>query len=264
MRKYLEVAKILFKAQLSWRFDIAFNMIFITIKILFAFIIWGAVFGEHKEVAGFNFNTMLSYYIISSFLSQLEMSEGVSGEISGRIRNGSFSKYMVIPVKIEGYFLAQTFGAAALHMIFNLIAAIVWVFIFHIRFTVTNDPFLILSAALMVILGLVFMVQLNFFIGILAFKFQDIGLFLMIKGNIVVFVTGTMIPLILLPGVIQSVMRLFPFYYVTYLPSMLFIGRNAGEILIGLLTLSLWMLAFVFINKISYGRLRRKYDGVGI
>ena len=43
MKKYLEIGKVLFKAQLSWRFDIAFNMIFTIIKILFAYIVWGAI-----------------------------------------------------------------------------------------------------------------------------------------------------------------------------------------------------------------------------
>jgi ABC-2 type transport system permease protein len=81
MKKYMEVAKVLFKAQLAWRFDIAFNMLFTVTKILFAYILWGAVFGERMEVAGFTFDAMLSYYIISSFISQMEMSDGVSGEI---------------------------------------------------------------------------------------------------------------------------------------------------------------------------------------
>ena len=70
------------------------------------------------------------------------------------------------------------------------------------------------------------MIQLNYFLGILAFKFQEIRMFLMIKGNIVAFITGTLVPLVLLPQGIVSAMRFFPFYYVTYLPSMLLIGKK--------------------------------------
>jgi len=264
MRKYLEIGRVLFKAQLSWRFDIAFNMLFTVVKVLFATIVWGAIFGSRDTVAGFTLDAMLTYYIVSSFLSQLEMSEGVSGEISSRIRDGSFSKYMVVPVRMEGHFMARTFGTAALYMIFNLIAAVVWVLLFGIRFTLAGDPALIACAALMVLLGLVFMVQLNFFIGILAFKFQDVWLFLMIKNNLVAFVTGTMVPLALLPEAVVSVMRFFPFYSVTYLPSMLLIGRNAEEALGGLLVLAAWTAALTIGNPLLFRRLRKKYDGVGI
>ena len=99
MRKYGETAVIYFKAQLVWRADAVFNMLFTITKIIFAYVLWGAVFEGKESIAGFTFHSMLSYYIISSFLSQIEMSGGISGEISSRIRNGTFSKYMVIPMK---------------------------------------------------------------------------------------------------------------------------------------------------------------------
>ena len=100
MKKYLEIAKTLFKAQMVYRFDVVMTVICTLAKILFAVVLWGAVFDGHETVAGFTYGEMLSYYIIAAFLSQIEMSEGVSGEISGRIRDGTFSKYMVLPVGV--------------------------------------------------------------------------------------------------------------------------------------------------------------------
>jgi ABC-2 type transport system permease protein len=192
------------------------------------------------------------------------MSDGVSGEISARIRDGSFSKYMVIPVNIEGHFLAQNVGVIAFYSIFNFIAAVVWIFVFKINFVFTKDISMILSAVIICILGLIFMIELNFFLGILTLKFQDIGLFLMIKNNIIAFITGSIIPLTLVPNAILQVMRFFPFYYVTYLPSMLLIGKNSDEALLGITTLALWLIAFKVINRVTYNRLRVRYDGVGI
>ncbi len=264
MNKYLEISKITFKSQLAWRFDIAVNVVFTIAKILFAYILWQGIFDHRSMVAGFTFDSMLSYYIINSFLSQLDMSVKVSEELSNRIRTGTFSKYMVIPVNIQGYFLAQTAGASVFYLIFNLIAAVVWIFIFGIRFTFTNNQWLILAAFVFVLLGLIFMIQLNYFLGLLTLKFQDIYLFLMIKNNLVAFIAGTLIPLALLPEIVLQVMRYFPFYYCSYLPSMLLIGRNVNEIGFGLITLSSWVLIFIVINKIAYERLRVKYDGVGI
>jgi ABC-2 type transport system permease protein len=264
MKKYIEIAKIIFKAQLAWRFDIAVNVLFTIAKILFAYILWNSIFAERTIVAGFTFHSLLSYYIINSFLSQLDMSEGVSGELSSRIRSGTFSKFMVIPVNIQGYFIAQTAGASIFYLIFNFIAAIIWIFVFRINFTFTSNPIIQLSALLLVLLGLLFMIQLSYFLGLLALKFQDIYIFLMIKGTLVAFVTGTLIPLTLLPDSIITVMRVFPFYYITYLPSMLLIGRNDNEIGFGLILLTIWVLLFAFINKYTYNRLRVRYDGVGI
>lgn len=256
--------KIFFKAQITYRFDVAMTVLFAVTKILFAYVLWGAIFGQNKTVAGFTFPMMLSYYIISSFLSQIEMSNGVSDEISDRIKGGTFSKYMVIPADTQGYFAAQTFGAMAFYLLFIFAATVVWVFIFGIKFTITSSAALIIAAVVMVVLGLLFMIQLNYFLGILAFKFQDISIFLMIKGNIVSFITGTLVPLVLLPSSVVSIMRFFPFYYVTYLPSMLLIGKNESEAFIGIAILAAWLLAFTILNKFAYNKLRVVYDGVGI
>ncbi len=264
MRKYAEIAKILFKVQIAWRFDVAISVLFTVSKILFAYILWGAIFGKNVTIAGFTFPMMLSYYITSSFLSQIEMSDGVSSEIGDRIRGGTFSKYMVVPVNTQGYFIAQSFGKMAFYLIFNLLVTVVWVFVFSIKFSVTSSIFVIIATIIMIILGFLFMIQLNYFLGILAFKFQDISIFLMIKGNIVAFITGTLVPLVLLPQGIVSIMRFFPFYYVTYLPSMLLIGKNESEALIGIIVLSAWLLLFTMLNRFAYNKLRVIYDGVGI
>lgn len=264
MNKYIEIARIQFKAQMAYRFDVAMTVLFTVTKILFAYILWGAIFAQNEVVAGFTFPMMLSYYIISAFLSQIEMSDSVSSDVSERIRGGTFSKHMVIPASVNGYFIAQTLGRMAFHLLFVMMGTILWILLFGVDFVITSNILTILSAVVIILLGLLFMVQLNFFLGMLAFMFQDIGFFLIIKSNIATFVTGGLIPLMLLPEGIVSVMKFLPFYYVTYLPSMLFIGRNEQEAVTGIIMLSIWLFVFVLLNKIAYQKMRIIYDGVGI
>jgi ABC-2 type transport system permease protein len=239
-------------------------MIFTISKILLAYVLWGAIFGKQSIVSGFTFNTMLSYYIISSFLSQLDQSSNIGWQIAREIKNGSFSKYMVRPMGIFRYFSSQAVGVTAFLLSFNLVAAIIWVFIFRINFVISSSYQIIFSAVLLTLLGLLFMIQINYFIGILAFKFLDTSIFMMIKDNIVQFVTGALIPITLLPSEVIRVMTFFPFYYISYLPSMLLIGRNHGEIIPGIFILTLWNIVFGIINSITYKNLKSVYDGVGI
>ncbi|MCC0782504.1 ABC-2 family transporter protein [Clostridioides sp. ES-S-0108-01] len=264
IRKYYEIAKINFKLQLIWRFDVAVNMMFTIVKILFAYILWKAIFGENNLISGFTFNSMLSYYIISSFLSGIDMSRSTSEEICNRVKIGTFSKYMIIPIDIQNYFFSKNFGMTFFYLAFNMLSAFVWIFIFRIDFAFTSNPVQILISILMIVLGLIFMMQLHFFIGILSFKFIEISFFRMIVDNMTEFVTGTMIPLVLLPETVVTIMKLFPFYYTTYLPSMLLIGRNSNEAIQGLIIIALWVISFFIINKIIYKRMRVLFDGVGI
>ena len=116
----------------------------------------------------------------------------------------------------------------------------------------------------MALLGLIFMTEFQFFIGILSFKFLEISMFRIIADNIVIFITGAVIPLSLLPETVIAVMRIFPFYYIIYLPSMLVIGRNGNEAVSGLIILSVWALVFFIINDLLYKRLRVLFEGAGI
>lgn len=264
MRKYREVAKVHFKTQMAWRADVIFQMLFTVMRILFAYLLWGIIFEQKTEVAGFTFHGMLSYYIISSFLTQLEMSGGISEEINARIRKGTFSNYMVMPVSVEGYFFAQEAGTAAFYFGFDLIAALIWIFVFRIQFVLTQDIFILACALIMAFLGLFFMVQFHYYLGILTFQYEEISTFLLIKNNLMALVTGSIVPLALFPEIVVKGMKGLPFYYVTYLPSMLLTGRCKKEAVTGLFVLAVWCVIMQAVIVVTWKKYSRKYDGVGI
>ena len=264
MRKYIEVFRLSFKMQIIWRFDVAMTTAATVGRILTAWILWGAVFSVHETVGGFSFNAMLSYYIISSVLTSLDMSNQISGEISYIIRNGQFSKHMVTPMNPQGFFGMMAAGESAFHLFFSLAAAILCALLFRVNLTLTSDPVQILYAVVMILTGLLFMISLNYFLGILAFKYQNVDSFLHIKGHLIAFTTGTLVPLSLLPDNFISIMRFLPFYYVTYQPAMILTGQSDPNIEIGLFIIAGWTAAFLAINGLSYRRLRIKYDGVAI
>lgn len=264
MRKYVAVAKLYFKAQLVWRVDVIFNMILTVLRIMFAWLLWRLIFTGKNEISGFTFHSMLSYYIVSSFLTQLEMSKRIGREINQRIRNGTFSRYMVIPVNVEGYFTAMEAGIVLFYITFDLAVTVLWTAVFRIRFTFTDKPFVIVCAGIMILLGLFFMVQLNFFLGLLTLKYQGIDTFLMIKNQIIALVCGSIIPLALFPEEVVNLMRLLPFYYVTYLPSMLLVGYCENEAVSGIFILTGWCVLMQFVLQLTWRTYIRKYDGVGI
>lgn len=264
MKKYIETTKIKFKTQMAYRFDILISIVFSVSRIILAYVLWSAIYSSRDEVAGFTFNGMISYYILSAFISQLNQTSSAGWQISAEIRQGLFSKYMVRPMNIFGYFTAHTAGSALFLMIFNLVAAVLWTYLFGVKITLSGSFVGILHAIALILLGLFFMMQLNYYIGILAFKFLDIGAFMMIKDNIVEFVSGSFVPLALLSDRILLVMKYLPFYYVSYLPTMLLLGRNVEEALTGLMVLTAWNIAFAVLNAVTFRKLKYRYDGVGI
>ena len=264
MRKYLEVFRWSFKMQIVWRFDVAMTMLATMCKILAAWILWRAIFDQHEYIRGFSFQTMLSYYIIVSLLNSLDFSSQISGEVSYLIRDGGFSKHMVTPMNPFGFFSFMAAGETAFHFAFSCLAAFLCSVLFNIRILFTANLLNAAAALILILMGLFFMMCLHYLLGILTFKFLNIKALIFITNNVTAFLTGALVPLALLPSSIQNIMKLFPFYYVSYVPAMLLTGRLGEEALPGMVILSLWVSGFILLIRFSYSRLRNGYEGVGI
>ena len=265
MKKYIEVFRLSFKMQIIWRFDVIMTMVATVARIVAAWILWLAIFEGKESVGGFTLEAMLSYYIAAAIISSIDFSHQVSGEVSWLIKDGGFSKHMVTPMNPLGFFGSMNGGESAFHLGFSLLAAIFCAAAFRITVVYTADAFQILLALIIMLIGMVFMVGYHYFVGIMAFKFLDIGFFMHVQGCIISFATGSMIPLSLLPGSVVGVLRFLPFTHVVYTPAMLLTGQiNAADGLAGLCVISAWAVAMLASAQTMYKRMRIKYDGVGI
>jgi len=265
MKKYLAVAKILFKAQIVYRFEVAMTALAAIGTVLFAWILWGAAFNGREFIGGYTFQSMLSYYIVSSFISSFDKSNGVSFEVSERIRGGTFSKYMTIPVNPQLHFLSQNLGISAYYALFSVLSAVFCALVFGVKLSISTDPIAIMCSFALMLIGAAFMVCFRFFIGILTFKFQDIGFFIHVQMGLISFLTGSVVPLALLPEGLLRTLNFLPFIHVIYTPVALITGQtDAARGLLGLLILSGWMAVMLVINQKVYNRLRVKFDGVGV
>ena len=265
MKKYMAVAIMLFKAQMAYRFDVMMTAASTVWRVAFAWILWGAIFTGRDDVGGFTFQAMLSYYVVNSFLTTMDMSGGVSMEVSDRIRGGTFSKFMVIPSNPQFHFLSQTLGVSAYYGLFAVLAAAVSALVFRVDLVFTADPSRIFLAIAIFLLGIVCMNSCQFFVGLWAFRFQDIRFLLFTFPTVVQFFRGEFVPLSLLPDAFAYVLRYLPFTHITYTPTMLLTGRmDLAEGLRGLAVLGVWTVGMMIVSQLTYNRLRIKYAGVGV
>lgn len=264
MKKYIEIGKITFKAELVYRFDVFVGILLSIFRIFLSFILWSALFQGKSEIGGFTFSMMVTYYIIISFFSKLDTSEGIVNQLSSEIRQGKFSKYLVQPLKPLGYFICCNYARTLFICFISGFVTLLFFLIFN-KYLVFNASFsMVLTAVFINLLGLNFLMLLNYFIGILSFKFYDISAFNMIKQSIFEFITGTFIPLALFPAWIQGCMKLFPFYYIYYYPAAMIVTGDNKEVFLAIGALIFWNALMFIVIKIIYERLRRKFEGVGV
>lgn len=264
MKKYVEIGKISMKTQMTYRFDVWAGSMMPFIRVFLAYALWKALFQGKEVIAGFSFGMMLTYYILNAFIQRLDQSNNMVWDTAGEIREGRFSKYMVRPVSPLGHFLSVSFGKTVYILLITVLTVLMLALLFRDQFIWPANLINLAAATLMVVLGLLFMALLNYLTALLAFKFNDVTGWHLIKGNVVEFLAGALLPLSLLPDWMQGIMRFFPFYYVQYLPASLYLGMRTDEALPGLAILMLWDGVLAFLAVGAYHRFRRVYEGVGV
>lgn len=261
--KYLETGKISMKNQVAYRFDVFVRSILPFIRLFLAYALWKALYAGQSEIGGMSFEMMMTYYLIASFLLRLDQSSGLVWETAEEIREGRFSKYMVRPISPLGHFLAASL-AKTLYVLLLVLPAVVVLAAFMHRILLPPAGWMNLAGAcLMGFMGLIFLCLLNYLTAMLAFKFNDITGWHLLKENLVEFLSGSLVPLSLLPEWIQEAMRFFPFYYMQYLPASLYLGLKTEEFVPGLIILGLWITGLYGLSVFVYHRFRRIYEGVG-
>ncbi len=264
MKKYVEVFKSSLKEMLEYRFDVFSGAIFSIFSIVIAFFMWRVIFENETVVAGYTFNMMMTYYIIVNFMTMMDGSSKVSKRLAGEIKNGHFTKYIVKPISPLKYYFAVIMSKGVYIFLFNVITTILWIVILSDYFIVVNNLSIIFYAVTIFILGSVFLALLNYFFTILTFWILEVTAFFMIKDNIVLLVSGSLVPLQILPIGFVSVLKYTPFYYLYYYPASLYVTQNLNGIGLAYLVLSLSIVFLLIVNTLLYKKATDSYEGVGV
>ena len=118
---------------------------------------------------------------------------------------------------------------------------------------VAFDIVLFLTFVLSMILSYILSFYLNLIFGYLAFWLMNIWGFDILKGSIIKFFSGAMIPLAFFPGIVRDIFELLPFASMVYKPTMIYMGKISGvNILIALGEQIIWILVFYGIAKLLW------------
>jgi ABC-2 type transport system permease protein len=262
-RKYLHVGRITWKSMLAYTGDTWLSAGLTGFRVLLAFLLWSAVFTGREEVGGFTLPMMITYSLVASLLANLQHHDGLAWQLANEVREGQFSKYLVAPVSVAGYFLGAGLGRWAFLLLFNLAALLVWLVAFS-RWLVIGSGADLLWLLVLLPLGALCMLLLNHSLALLSLRFQDIGGMMILKGSVIDFLSGTLVPLSLLPVGLTAVLKLTPFYYVVYYPATLVLGRQTEPPALAAVVLVGWCLVLWLGSEIWFRRARRFYEGVGI
>lgn len=234
-------------------------MCFVLGESLYCFVmyfIWKAVFVSSGESTfmGFSMTDMTVYVFLSNLVGFLTSTDS-SDNLAYEIQDGSIIMRMIKPVNIDYSLLATEIGNKVMMVTFIFLPVMIGVEIYrftvlgYVAFNIVNFLLFILSTVLSYLLSF----YLNLIFGYLAFFLMNIWGFSILKGTIIKFFSGSLIPLAFFPEAVRVVFEQLPFASLVYVPTMIYMGKYTGsELAFVLLKQVFWIIVFVGISRMIW------------
>lgn len=216
-----------------------------------------ALFSARPHAGGYTEADALTY----TWLTQgLLMTIYIWGwyDIAERIRAGDIVSDFQRPVDFQGYWLAQDLGRAAYHFIFRGIPPFV-VGLLAFSLFLPRDGLTYLLFLVSVVLATSLSFAMRFIVNIAAFWLLDYRGVVGLVSILWTFLSGSIIPLALFPGIWRTIAEALPFAGMIQTPVDIFLQQQHGLALALLLGQQLlWTILLLLFGRWLLGKARRR------
>ncbi|MBE5940357.1 MAG: hypothetical protein E7266_08160 [Lachnospiraceae bacterium] len=264
------VAIVTYKEWSAYRTHSMVSILVGPVYFVIQYFIWKAVFGGNDEVIsetvinGMTFEQMLRYYGAATLINYLIM-DFADWNLQMLIRTGKFLTFSLRPIHHRFFAFSQKLGHRVLGFLFEFVPCfIILHFIFGVNMVPERIGYTIISVALAFLMNF----YVNYCLGMTAFYFVQSSGIRQVYQAIAGICSGTLIPLVFFPDIVQKLLFFMPFQYVTYIPICVYSGEySLGGIsmeipqIIGIQAIAV-VIIFIF-SEILYRNAIKKYISVG-
>jgi ABC-2 type transport system permease protein len=262
MRLYVEVARATHRRMSTYR-GATFAGVFT--NTVFGFIlayVMLAVFRARPTIGAFDAVDAVTF----TFVTQgLLMVVGIFGdqEQSERIRTGEVAVDLARPYDYQGWWAAVAYGKAAFYAVFRGIPPFaIGALALQLRVPTRPGAWIAFLLSVTVAVGLAF--AYGFLVELTAFWLIDIRGVRQLAWLTAQFLSGTFVPLVLLPDGIERLVRVLPFAGMIQLPAEVFLDQHAGSGLIAVYAHQLtWAVVLLVAGRRALRRAVRKVEVQG-
>jgi ABC-2 type transport system permease protein len=207
----------------------------------------------------------LTTYIAVGFMARSAYFTNTDGEIAGRFASGDVTLDLLKPIDFHAQWLAQAFGETCFRLLFFAAPmACLLVPVFGVTAPVGAGWW---QFPLLFVVAFWINAELNLLAGTAAFFLEDITGLLSLKRNLMMLLSGLMVPLHFLPGILAQATTVLPFALVGYFPTMAYVGRlGHGEVpsfATAMLLAGAWIVILRLANIALWNRAKQRLEVQG-
>lgn len=245
--RYVSIALTSFQQAITYRITTLTNIGLTFIWVFILYYLWKAAFNEHTMIQGFTWEDMRTYVVLAYGLNAL-IGWRISANMMNTIRTGEILRDITRPLNYCLNQISVAAGAAMVEGILSLILTLV----IGIFFLGIQPPSSATSAAMFVLavtIGFFTKALIVFSVSLLTFwTLNGVGISWS-RDAIINILSGTIIPLAMMPGWLHTVADVSPMRGIISTPLMIYLGKAEGPEAWKLLALSgawlvvLWLFA---------------------
>lgn len=227
LRPYLWLARLTFLKLMAYRARYLTGIATYGIFVGGQYFVWKAIYaakglGPDQALEGLTL-AQLTTYLAVGYIARSAYFTNTDGEIAARFQSGDITLDLLKPLDFHGQWLSQAAGETAFRLVFfALPMALVLVPLFGVLpptgAGLWQFPLLFLIAFLI-------NAELNLLAGTCAFFLEDIGGLMSLKRNLIMLLSGLMVPLHFFPAWLADATTWLPFALISYYPTMAYVGR---------------------------------------
>lgn len=267
LRLYWTFSRSAIQVMMSYRINFFIFVFGDLLKTFVLYYIWKAVFlsSSQNVMNGFSLDDMIIYVFISSIVGGT-ISWNTDGTIGREVREGSIAMNLIKPISYQMRMFFDAVGGFIFQVLF--VAVPLWLGLVLFRyFTVGELPpdiGTLLTFLASMLLGFILVFMLNFAFGVLAFYVTSMWGVGHLKGAVISFFSGQLIPIAFFPLWLQKGLNLFPFGAMNYTPVMVYLKKISGVQIIQALGLQIfWIVLLYAVCKLVWGRAIKRLTILG-
>jgi len=211
------IPKLFMAYQLWFWIGLVLNVIGMAILVYF----WRAIYHETTTISGLKLDQTMTYILLASTFSPLTHTDLI-WDFGNNIREGLIIHHLLRPINFQGMNYAQNFGNLVTSLILQIPMAVVAVVVFGLRFP--TDWRVWLAFTVSALLGFTVIFFFYWLLACFTFYTTEIwGLGVLIEG-MNVFLSGALVPLIMMPIWLRSIVLSIPFAQALAVPVGLLTG----------------------------------------
>jgi ABC-2 type transport system permease protein len=263
------ILRISLEERLVYRGDFALGTLMRFLPLVTQVFLWGAIFesvgsGGSSTVAGYHYNEMIAYYLLTQISRAFSSMPGLASNIALQIRNGEIKKYLIQPVDLIGFLLLSRI---AHKLVYYAVAVGPFALVFFLCrgfFPGWPDATTLLACVASLLMSFLLGFFMEATLGMLGFWFLEVSSLLFVYMLFSFFFSGHMFPIDMLPGFWATLVRAIPLQYLAYFPAAVFLGKIQGAQLAWGLALQLgWVVVFIVLSRVTFHLGVKHYSGYG-